>query len=504
FDDISSEFNLNKGQINKVQRELHKSIEEAISDEHLTFKNHVNESFSQYQRNINEAQKLNDEKMIEDAQRTYEEDRDKIEQSFISEVNEKVESTLQDLVEEQMEKVEEKKKQTTEDDVRDHLRGFSRTIPAFLMAYGDENTTLSNFHENIDEDTFKELTSITLDEFKKLRDGFTFVDNDGVEKSVPGLFNEVVFNASIKEFLDTRHRLANYFDDELDEDIFDYIPPQQTNQIFTPKRVVKMMVDALEKENSNIFKDKTVKFADLYTKSGLYITEIVKKLDNGLKEEIPNREERIKWILENQVYACAPSNIIYNIVKNFIFGELEDVSTGNLIEVDTLKLASNEMLSDNINELFGDDKLKFDVIIGNPPYQDETIGDNKTYAPPIYHKFLEESYKLASKVEMIHPARFLFNAGSTPKAWNRKMLSDKSLKVIKYFEDSSIVFPNTDIKGGIVITYRDVGKVFGEIGTFTIHEELNGILKKVSARTNETLDSYISGRGVYKLSPLVT
>src|SRR5699024_3471287 len=70
YDDISSEFNLNKGQINKVQRELHKSIEEAISDEHLTFKNHVNESFSHYQRNINEAQKLNDEKMIEDAKRT--------------------------------------------------------------------------------------------------------------------------------------------------------------------------------------------------------------------------------------------------------------------------------------------------------------------------------------------------------------------------------------------------------------------------------------------------
>src|SRR5699024_272858 len=108
----------------------------------------------------------------------------------------------------------------------------------------------------------------------------------------------------------------------------------------------------------------------------------------------------------------------------------------------------------------------------------------------------EESYKLSNKVEMIHPARFLFNAGSTPKAWNRKMLSDKSLKVIKYFEDSSMVFPNTDIKGGIVITYRDADKVFGEIGTFTVHEELDGILTKDSARTNETCDSYISGRGV--------
>src|SRR5699024_8033453 len=322
---------------------------------------------------------------------------------------------------------------------------------------------------------------ITSNEFEKLRDGFEYEDNEGERKSVPGLFNEVVFSESIREFLGTKERLANYFDESLEEDIFDYIPPQKTNQIFTPRRVVKMMVDTREKENPNIFKDKTKKFADLYVKSGLYITEIVKRLNEGLKGQMPNQQERVKWILENQVYACAPSNIIYNIVKQFIYSDLDNISSGNLIEVDTMKLASEEQLSTDIQQKVGDDDLKFDVIVGNPPYQDETIGDNKTYAPPIYHKFLEESYKLSNKVEMIHPARFLFNAGSTPKAWNRKMLSDKSLKVIKYFEDSSMVFPNTDIKGGIVITYRDADKVFGEIGTFTVHEELDGILKKVSA-----------------------
>ena len=59
--------------------------------------------------------------------------------------------------------------------------------------------------------------------------------------------------------------------------------------------------------------------------------------------------------------------------------------------------------------------MKFDFVIGNPPYQDETLGDNKGFAPPVYHKFLEAAYKIANKVEMIHPARFLFNAGSTPK-----------------------------------------------------------------------------------------
>ena len=72
-------------------------------------------------------------------------------------------------------------------------------------------------------------------------------------------------------------------------------------------------------------------------------------------------------------------------------------------------------------------KMKFDFIIGNPPYQEEQEGDNKTFAPPVYHHFIESAYTLAETVELIHPARCLFNAGSTPKAWNEKMLNDPHL-----------------------------------------------------------------------------
>ena len=95
--------------------------------------------------------------------------------------------------------------------------------------------------------------------------------------------------------------------------------------------------------------------------------------------------------------------------------------------------------------------MKFDFIIGNPPYQDETLGDNKGYAPPIYHMFMEEAFKVADRVELIHPARFLFNAGSTPKEWNRKMLNDEHFKVVHYDSDASRVFPNTAITGGLAI-----------------------------------------------------
>ena len=75
--------------------------------------------------------------------------------------------------------------------------------------------------------------------------------------------------------------------------------------------------------------------------------------------------------------------------------------------------------------------MKFDFVIGNPPYQDNTKGDNDSFAPPIYDKFMDAAYSIADKVELIHPARFLFNAGSTPKKWNKKMLEDEHFKILE-------------------------------------------------------------------------
>lgn len=125
--------------------------------------------------------------------------------------------------------------------------------------------------------------------------------------------------------------------------------------------------------------------------------------------------------------------------------------------------------------------MKFDFVIGNPPYQDETLGDNKGFAPPVYNLFMDASCAVAKKVELIHPARFLFNAGSTPKAWNQKMLSDTHFKVLEYFPDASVVFPNTDIKGGVTISYRDEDSEYGAIEIFIPIKEMNSIFRKVVA-----------------------
>ena len=124
----------------------------------------------------------------------------------------------------------------------------------------------------------------------------------------------------------------------------------------------------------------------------------------------------------------------------------------------------------------GSTSMKFDYVIGNPPYQ-ETL--QNTSDKPIYNDFMDASYQISDKVELITPARFLFNAGKTAKVWNEKMLNDVHLKVLYYEPDSSKVFSNTDIKGGVAITYRDGNAEFGAIGSFTPYNELNDILHKV-------------------------
>lgn len=133
-------------------------------------------------------------------------------------------------------------------------------------------------------------------------------------------------------------------------------------------------------------------------------------------------------------------------------------------------------------------RKKFDVVIGNPPYQEEARG-NGTRDTPIYHRFMDAAYEVADKAVLITPARFLFNAGLTPKAWNEKMLSDPHLAVPIYVPNSDELFPGTDIKGGIAITYRDGSHLGEPIRIFTKYPELNGILHKVSEVGAQALDS---------------
>ena len=145
-------------------------------------------------------------------------------------------------------------------------------------------------------------------------------------------------------------------------------------------------------------------------------------------------------------------------------------------------------------------KFKFDVVIGNPPYQEESKGDSSS-STPIYHHFMEEAYKVARRVSFITPARFLFNAGQTPKQWNKKMLEDVHLRVEYYERDSSKVFANTNIVGGVAVTYRDADEHFGATGLFITIPELNSIAQKIkSIDTKGNLSDIAYARTSYKFS----
>ena len=321
-------------QSNKLQDAFNTKLREAADGEEAY---HVRKEFEEAQQKI----------------------ADQFKQSLTDSVDEIVSSAGREIVKTVETSRREQEKKSIEGSIRDHLRGFSRTIPSFLMAYGTPETTLENFDQIIPDAVFQEVTSITLEQFRFLRDGGPYKNVEtGEEEMFKGhLFEPVVFNDSVKEFLNKKTKLADYFEENSKEDIFDYIPPQKTNQIFTPKWVVKKMVDALEQENPGCFDQSDKTFIDLYMKSGLYITEIVKHLyrSEAMKALYPDKAERLRHIFEKQVYGLAPTEIIYRIAISYILGFDEEIhiEKHNFRQVDALQYAKEGTLEQKLGELFG-------------------------------------------------------------------------------------------------------------------------------------------------------
>lgn len=278
-------------------------------------------------------------------------------QSTIQQTAQEMQQTIVRTVETNQ---KEQEKKGYEDTVRDHLRGFSRTIPSFLMAYGDESVTLANFDQIIPDKVFQEVTSITLEQFRFLRDGGPYINQaTGQEEHFAGhLFDPVVFDDSVKEFLNLKVKLVDYFDESRTEDIFDYIPPQKTNQIFTPKWVVKKMVDLLEQENPGCFDDPGKTFLDPYMKSGLYITEIVKRLyrSEKMRQAFPDDNARLEHIFAKQVYGLAPTEIIYRIAISYILGFAKGhgITAHHIRQADTLEFAKAGTMKRELDKIFRD------------------------------------------------------------------------------------------------------------------------------------------------------
>lgn len=135
---------------------------------------------------------------------------------------------------------------------------------------------------------------------------------------------------------------------------------------------------------------------------------------------------------------------------------------------------------------------KFDVVIGNPPYNEDLIGDNERKSPPIYDKFMDAAFEVGEQVVVITPARFLSNAGQTPKSWNKKVLSDEHLRVALFEPISATIFPGTAIDGGIVVTHRDVNRTLGPIGNLSHARDMEPIVTKVEARAGASIAQAIT------------
>ena len=261
---------------------------------------------------------------------------------------------------------------------------------------------------------------------------------------------------------------------------------------------------------TRLWSDKDARVLDINSKSGLYpllcaynfysqsLAEAVKGKSTA-EEDIFNQ----LWseVLSRNIYVLTKSPMAKTITERTLAG-YTDART-NVVYIPELvsKLKDpNVSLISELSGLFsmkGEDDMKFDAVVGNPPYQE--TGDARD--EPIYHLFYDAAEKIADRYSLISPGRFLFNAGQTPKQWNRKMLSDEHIKVSLYEQDSSKIFPKTDIKGGVAIIYRDKNQNFGSIGTFTHLPELNTIAKKVSSSTKgASFSELVQPQGIYRFS----
>ncbi|MCK4025620.1 Eco57I restriction-modification methylase domain-containing protein [Streptococcus iners] len=430
----------------------------------------------------------------------------------------KAKRTAEDL--EVIEKQKEAKKQRK--NMISILRGVSIRIP--MMIYGmavdlSKDITIQDFIKQVDDESWKEFmpkgfTKGMFSEITKYYDAEVFIEAGRIIRQRAKSFDDL-------DFIERAEQIAELFGTFKN-------PDKET--VLTPWRVVNLQVSKsvgglnfyddnfesatdgarsnlhwVDNEITSSIYQRETKILDINSKTGLYpLHSAISLYYQRVAENDDNRFEAdqvYQEILANNIYAIAKTPMAKTITERTLTGYRKYKTNVTYIEslTDTLKTDS-EQGKKLVEEAFN--KVKFDVVIGNPPYQNEGIGD-VARDEPIYHKFMDLAYEVADKAVLITPARFLFNAGQTPKAWNQKMLADEHLKVIYFSQKSDEVFPNTDIKGGVAVTYRDTKENFGAIETFTPIEWLNDLFHLIRHKIKRSFNEYLYGRSSYKLTKLV-
>ena len=406
------------------------------------------------------------------------------------------------------------------------LRSISIRIP--LLIYGsdrsfDEDITINSFADMIDDISWEEfmpkgITKAIFNDFIQYYDKDIFIEAGNQIrrkvkaadelppteriKKIAEIFN--TFKNPDKETVLTPWRVVNLhlgetlggydFFDEKHEDILDS-PRFVNNGEITSETLTKIDARILE----------------INSKSGLYPLYVAYSLYRARlqKDEAEYKIEDLYkyWdeAVKENVFVVCKTPMAQSITKRTLIGYRNEKCNTHHFE-DLINQFKNK--SDNVVKkikspsywgLKGIKEMEFDAVVGNPPYQIVNEG-NGTGADPIYHLFIDVARDICGKGTFIHPARFLFNAGKTPKEWNAKILNDEHFRVVQYWPDSSDVFPTVDIKGGVVVTAWDVTKKSEKIGVFVTDDGVRPIMNKVLNSFFKSFSSIIYTRDLYRLS----
>ena len=330
-------------------------------------------------------------------------------------------------------------------------------------------------------------------------------------------------------------------------DVLSCLANLSSDEVFTPPQLVNSILDLLP---VNIWSDQNARFLDPFCKTGVFLREIAKRLDAGLERQIPDRQKRINHIFKNQlfgiaiteltsllsrrsVYCSKTANGKYSVCAafdnpqgNIRFERIEHTwkngrcafcgaSEANYERGEELETHAYQFIhSENLEEIF---KMKFDVIVGNPPYQLSDGGFGRS-ASPIYQKFVQQAKKLNPRyLTMIIPSRW-FAGGKGLNEFRAEMLNDDRIRKIVDFENATEVFSGVDIAGGIcyflwerdstghceVVNMHNGNEAvsvrpLNEFSTFIRHSKAVPIIRKVLAKKEKSMSKQVTSRKPFGL-----